>query len=61
LKNFKLDKKWFLSGGINCDNVIEALKITGATMVDISSGIEEIRGVKSSKLISKIMQKIKII
>ncbi len=49
-------KPWFLSGGINSENFSSAVKITGAKMIDISSGIEEIRGVKSVRLISEFMK-----
>lgn len=57
--DFKSKKPWFLSGGLNCDNILQALKITGAQMVDVSSGIEKIRGVKSPELITEFMTKIK--
>lgn len=52
-------KKWFLSGGLNINNIDAALKITGANMVDISSGIEESHGKKSPKLITEFMQKVR--
>lgn len=52
-------RKWFLSGGLNSANIIEALEITQAKMIDISSGIEEQRGVKSVALIKEFMHKIK--
>lgn len=55
LKNYHGAKNWFLSGGINSKNVLEAVKITGANMIDVSSGIEEIRGLKSPKLITELM------
>jgi phosphoribosylanthranilate isomerase len=58
LKNINIQKEWFLSGGINIDNIEEAIKITGAKFVDISSGIEETRGVKSIRLIEELMNKI---
>jgi phosphoribosylanthranilate isomerase len=57
LRNFTSKKDWFLSGGLNTDNIAEALQITSAPMVDISSGIEEIRGKKSAKLITEFTQK----
>ncbi len=52
-------KNWFLSGGLNSENILQALTTTKAKMIDISSGIEEIRGEKSSKLIKQFMQKIR--
>lgn len=55
LKNFQSKKDWFLSGGLNISNLDEALKITDAKMVDVSSGIEEVRGKKSTKLIKEFM------
>jgi phosphoribosylanthranilate isomerase len=59
LKNYHGKKDWFLAGGLNVENIEEALKVTGANMIDISSGIEKIRGQKSSQLIKEFMQKIK--
>jgi phosphoribosylanthranilate isomerase len=38
-----------LSGGLNPDNVEEALNKTNATMIDLSSGLEARPGLKSSK------------
>jgi phosphoribosylanthranilate isomerase len=61
LKDFKPTKPYFLSGGINLLNLDEAIKIANPEFIDISSGIEEIRGFKSSKLIIEILQKIKSI
>jgi phosphoribosylanthranilate isomerase len=42
---------WLLAGGLRPDNLAEAVKITGAVAVDVSSGVEESRGVKSIELI----------
>ena len=60
LQDFNLTKPYFLSGGINIKNIDEAIKIVNPKFIDISSGIEEIKGIKSSKLIIEILQKIKI-
>ena len=60
LQDFNLAKPYFLSGGINIKNIDEAIKIVNPEFIDISSGIEEIKGIKSSKLIIDILQKIKI-
>jgi len=39
-------KDWMLSGGLDPDNVAEAIRLTGARAVDVSSGVERERGVK---------------
>jgi phosphoribosylanthranilate isomerase len=59
LKNFSTKKNWFLSGGLNADYLDEALKISGAKMIDISSGIEKYSGQKSPELIKELMTKVK--
>lgn len=51
LKGLKFAKPWILSGGLNVDNVAEAVRITGATGVDVSSGVEAAPGVKSPRRI----------
>ena len=56
LKDFKSKKDYLLSGGINIRNIQEAINATGAKMVDISSGIEEVKGEKSLKIITELMQ-----
>jgi phosphoribosylanthranilate isomerase len=42
---------WLLAGGLTPDNVAEAIQATGATAVDVSSGVERTRGVKDAGLI----------
>lgn len=59
LQNLSTKKEWFLSGGLNIGNVLEAIKATRAPMIDLSSGIEETKGVKSPRLITEFMNKIK--
>ncbi len=39
-------KPWMLAGGLNADNVGEAIALTGARQVDVSSGVESAPGVK---------------
>jgi len=47
IKGFNFNKPWFLAGGLNANNVIDAIKITGATMLDVSTGVENEPGKKS--------------
>jgi phosphoribosylanthranilate isomerase len=46
LENIAHPLPWALSGGLDADNVREAVGITGATLVDVSSGVESAPGVK---------------
>ncbi|MFI5620431.1 phosphoribosylanthranilate isomerase [Streptomyces sp. NPDC051567] len=43
--------RWLLAGGLTPANVREAVRATGAWGVDVSSGVERERGVKSPELI----------
>lgn len=47
-----------LSGGINPDNIVDALSNSNARAIDISSGVENAPGVKDIALIKAFMQKI---
>jgi len=51
LENLKLPVPFMVSGGINTANVAEALRVTGAPGVDVSSGVESAPGVKDIALI----------
>jgi phosphoribosylanthranilate isomerase len=47
---------YMLSGGLNADNIGEALALTGARAVDISSGVESAPGVKDLKRMEEFFQ-----
>ena len=50
---------WFLAGGLKPDNVAEAVRVTGARGVDVSSGVEATRGVKSIEMIRAFLGAVK--
>jgi phosphoribosylanthranilate isomerase len=47
---------YMLSGGLTPDNVVEALCITHAPIVDVSSGVESSPGIKDAELIAKFIK-----
>jgi phosphoribosylanthranilate isomerase len=55
LQPVKLRKPWMLSGGLTADNLAEAVSITGAKMVDVSSGVEDRPGAKSVEKIQAFL------
>jgi len=50
------EKSWFLAGGLTPDNVAQALSVTKAPMLDVSSGVESAPGVKDSGLITAFLK-----
>jgi phosphoribosylanthranilate isomerase len=45
-----------LSGGLTAETVGEAIRVTGATLVDVSSGVERARGEKDAKLVASFIR-----
>ena len=43
---------WLLAGGLGPDNVAEAICATGATAVDVASGVEREKGIKDPALVA---------
>ncbi len=51
LQGIDFQVPWLLAGGLDASNVARALSITGAPMVDVSSGVEDAPGQKSTQKI----------
>ena len=47
---------WMLAGGLTPDNVAEAIRLTGAPEVDVSSGVESAPGVKDPALVAAFIR-----
>lgn len=51
LEGFEPGVPWILAGGLTAENVEAAITATGASAVDVSSGVERERGLKDEDLI----------
>jgi phosphoribosylanthranilate isomerase len=56
LEGFSHEMPWALSGGLDVDNVAEAVRVTGAPLVDLSSGVETAPGVKDIDKIATFLK-----
>jgi phosphoribosylanthranilate isomerase len=56
LEGFNHQMPWALSGGLDAENVAEAVRVTGAELVDISSGVESAPGVKDMDKIARFLK-----
>jgi phosphoribosylanthranilate isomerase len=56
LRGFAHPLPWALSGGLDAGNVEAAVAATGATLVDVSSGVETVPGVKNVDKIAAFLQ-----
>lgn len=52
-------RPWFLAGGLDPGNVAEAIRISGAPMVDVSSGVESAPGVKDAGRIAAFIEAVR--
>ena len=52
-------RPWFLAGGLDRWNVEDAVRASGAPLVDVSSGVERGAGVKDSALITAFLDAVK--
>lgn len=52
LAGWQAPAPWLLAGGLGPDNVAEAIRATGATAVDVASGVEREKGIKDPALVA---------
>lgn len=55
----RFERPWFLAGGLDPWNVADAVKQSGATLVDVSSGVERGPGIKDPLLISAFLEAVR--
>ncbi|WP_413718051.1 phosphoribosylanthranilate isomerase [Silicimonas sp. MF1-12-2] len=56
IANRRWSVPWMLAGGLTAENVGEAIALTGARQVDVSSGVESAPGVKDAGMICAFLQ-----
>ena len=61
MNEFKCSKPWMLAGGLNINNVKQAIEETNAKIIDLSSGVEIKKGVKSSIKIKDLLKFIELL
>ena len=59
LKSLKTDKPWFLSGGVNINNIQQILTDINPYGIDLSSGVEKELGIKDNQIINNFIRKVK--
>ncbi len=59
LKNLETKKQWFLSGGINSNNIKQIIDDINPFGVDLSSGVEKELGIKDNHIINNFIGKLK--
>ena len=57
LKGLKFDLPWFISGGINETNIKNIKNLLNPNGIDLSSGVEESKGIKSNTKINNLFKK----
>lgn len=55
------DVPWMLAGGLDADSMVRAVEATGATAIDVSSGVEDAPGIKSPAKIKRLLDVAKVL
>ncbi len=56
LQGFDHPLPWALSGGLDAHNIAEASRVTSATLLDVSSGVESVPGIKDVDKIAAFLK-----
>lgn len=59
LDGWDAPKPWILAGGLTPSNIAQAIRVTSARAVDVSSGVERARGVKDGALVEAFIRAVK--
>ena len=59
LSGQRFERPWFLAGGLDPWNVANAVALSGAPMVDVSSGVERGAGLKDPALIGAFLEAVR--
>lgn len=52
------NKKWILAGGLNPDNIKDAIEQSQTELLDVNSGVEEAPGIKSEEALKRLFRNI---
>ncbi len=59
LRSFRPTCPWFLAGGLNADNVLEALEALSPDGIDLSSGVENAPGDKNLEQVASLFERLR--
>tara|TARA_B100001057_G_scaffold425940_1_gene449715 strand:- start:1195 stop:1824 length:630 start_codon:yes stop_codon:yes gene_type:complete len=59
IRDLRIDKPWFLSGGVNIDNIQMIKSEIKPFGIDLSSGVEKELGIKDNQIINNFIEKYK--
>jgi len=59
LAMYERNKPFFLSGGLNSDNVVAAISLVRPDAIDVSSGVEAEPGVKDHAKLAKLFERVR--